>query len=71
MSLRTKTREGTSSTEGRLGIRRICEPQMIRHLAIVKPEYRPSSCALVAKGILMEELRRMPISPEGVAVGPA
>jgi DNA-binding transcriptional LysR family regulator len=53
--------------EGRLGIRRICEPQMTRHLAIVKSEYRPSSRALVAiEGILMEELRRMPISPEAV-----
>jgi LysR family nitrogen assimilation transcriptional regulator len=51
--------------EGRLGIRRISEPRMIRHLAIVKPEYRPSSRALAAvEGILLEELRRMPVSPE-------
>ena len=52
---------------GRLAIRRVCEPQVMRQLAIVKPEYRPISRAFAAvEGILIDELRRMPVSPDAV-----
>jgi LysR family transcriptional regulator, nitrogen assimilation regulatory protein len=55
------------SLSGQLSIRRIHEPKMMRQLAIVKPEYRPISRAFSAvEGILIEELRRMPISPVAV-----
>ena len=51
--------------DGRLAIRRIRAPRIMRQLAIVKPEYRPISRAFAAvEGILIEELRRMPVSPE-------
>ena len=53
--------------EGRLATRRICEPRMMRRLATVQQEYRPVSRALAAVGgILVEELRRMPVSPDAV-----
>jgi LysR family nitrogen assimilation transcriptional regulator len=53
--------------EGRLATRRICEPKMMRRLATVQHEYRPVSRALAAVGgILVEELRRMPVSPDVV-----
>lgn len=51
--------------DGRLAIRRICEPKIMRQLAIVKPEYRPISRAFASvESILIEELRRMPVNPE-------
>ncbi len=51
--------------DGRLAIRRICDPKVMRQLAIVKPEYRPVSRAFASvEGILIEELRRMPVNPE-------
>ncbi|HKS64258.1 MAG TPA: LysR family transcriptional regulator [Xanthobacteraceae bacterium] len=51
--------------DGRLAIRRISEPKVMRQLAIVKPEYRPISRAFAAvEGILIDELRRMPVSPD-------
>jgi LysR family nitrogen assimilation transcriptional regulator len=55
--------------EGRLATRRISAPKMTRHLAIVRPEYRPTSRAFAAiEGILVEELRRMPVSPDAAAL---
>jgi LysR family nitrogen assimilation transcriptional regulator len=53
--------------DGRLAIRRICKPHMMRQLAIVKPEYRPISRAFSAvESILIDELRHMPVSPDVV-----
>lgn len=53
--------------DGRLAIRRIHEPKVMRQLAIVKPEYRPISRAFASvEGILIDELRRMPVSPDAV-----
>lgn len=58
--------------EGRLTIRRIRNPKVMRQLAIVKREYRPTSPAFAAlEGILIEELRRMPVSPQVVLSGSA
>jgi DNA-binding transcriptional LysR family regulator len=54
--------------DGRLGIRCIRRPRMVRHVAIVRPEYRPAFHALsIVERILAEELRRMPVSPHRAA----
>lgn len=55
--------------EGRLGMRRITEPKLTRHLAIVKSEFRPTVGAYAAiERILVEQLRRMPVSPEAASL---